>query len=349
MRRTVSGLGMALAYCNLAGAQDELVFDGGSFVLDAAGAMRARAVDFTPDLVFADFQAGVPVAGACAPVPGPDSMLWQALRAGLRAYVGKNGFPGVLVGLSGGIDSALVLAIACDALGPERVRAVLMPSRFTAAMSVDDARALAARLGVRADEIGIEPAFTALLGSLAPVLGDGAWDATEENLQARIRGTLLMAISNRTGWIVLTTGNKSEMAVGYCTLYGDMAGAFALLKDLTKRQVYRLARHCNREGEVIPRRIIDRPPSAELRPDQTDQDSLPPYDLLDEVVERYVERGEGVDRIIASGLEAGAVRKVVRLLRASEYKRRQSPVGVRVTPRAFGRDWRFPLTNGFRE
>jgi NAD+ synthase (glutamine-hydrolysing) len=349
LRRHVSGQGLALAYCNLAGAQDELVFDGGSFVMDASGRECARARDFAPDLLFADFDGGVPAPGPCATSLEGDEALWTGICAGIRAYVLKNRFPGVIVGLSGGIDSAVVLALAVDALGADRVRAVLMPSRFTAAMSLEDAQALAGALAVASEVISIEPAFTALVESLAPAFAGRPWDATEENLQARVRGTLLMALSNKTGSIVLTTGNKSETAMGYCTLYGDMAGGFAPIKDLTKRQVYALARHRNRGGEVIPRRILERAPSAELRPNQIDQDSLPPYDLLDEIVERHVDRGQDAARMIADGLDAAVVRRVVRSIRASEHKRRQAPPGVRVTARAFGRDWRFPLTNRYDE
>jgi len=349
MRRNVSAQGLAIAYANQVGGQDELVFDGGSFVLDAQGAVRARAPAFAEHLLLADFEGGVPRPGTLAPEPGADEALWQALLLGLRDYIAKNGFPGVLVGLSGGVDSALTLALACDALGPGRVRAVLMPSRFTAPMSIEDARALAQNLGASTEVLPIEAPFESFLSLLAPPFAGRPWDTTEENLQARVRGMILMALSNKTGSIVLTTGNKSEMAVGYCTLYGDMAGGFAVIKDLTKNQVYRLCRYRNGLGEVIPARILDRAPSAELRENQTDQDTLPAYDLLDEVITRYMERGEGVPSMIAAGLPAEPVRRIVRWIRTSEYKRRQAPVGIRVSPRAFGRDWRYPITNRFRE
>ena len=266
-----------------------------------------------------------------------------------RGYLGKNGFPGAIIGLSGGIDSALTLAIAVDALGADRVRAVMMPSRYTAEISWVDARDMAARLKVRYDEIPIADCFDAFLRTLAGEFAGTAPDTTEENLQARIRGTLLMALSNKFGSIVLTTGNKSEMAVGYSTLYGDLAGGFAVIKDIAKTLVYRLAAYRNAIAPVIPERIITRPPSAELRPDQTDQDSLPPYDQLDGIVQMYMEEDRRVDDIVAAGYPREAVDRVVRLMRISEYKRRQAPVGIRVTPRAFGRDWRYPITSKFRD
>ena len=267
----------------------------------------------------------------------------------MRDYLGKNGFPGALIGLSGGIDSALTLAIAVDALGADRVRAVMMPSQYTREISWIDSRAIAQTLGVRYDEIPIKPVFDSFLAALANEFRGLPWDTTEENIQARIRGTLLMALSNKYGSIVLTTGNKSEMAVGYCTLYGDMAGGFAVIKDIRKTLVYALAHYRNSLSHVIPERIIRRAPSAELRADQTDQDSLPPYDVLDAIIERYMEQGESVDEIVAAGFDHAVVRKVVRLIRVNEYKRRQAPVGIRVTHRGFGRDWRYPITNRFRE
>ena len=269
--------------------------------------------------------------------------------AGVRDYIGKNGFPGVILGLSGGIDSALVLAIAVDALGADKVRAVMMPSPYTADISWIDAADMAARLGVRYDEIRIDDTFAAFRQALAGQFAGLPEDTTEENIQARIRGTLLMALSNKTGWIVLTTGNKSEMATGYCTLYGDMAGGFAVIKDVAKTLVYKLARWRNRQGaEVIPERIITRPPSAELRPDQTDQDSLPPYEVLDAILERYMELDQSVAEIVAAGYPAADVERVTRLIKINEYKRRQAPIGVRITHRAFGRDWRYPITSKFR-
>ena len=276
---------------------------------------------------------------------------------GVRDYVGKNGFPGIIIGLSGGVDSALVLAIAVDALGADRVRTVMMPSPYTADISWIDAREMAQRLGVRYDEIAILPMFEAFRGSLAAEFAGLAEDATEENIQARIRGTLLMALSNKFGSIVLTTGNKSEMATGYCTLYGDMAGGFAVIKDVAKTLVYRLCEWKNRQpsrradgsiGPVIPERIITRPPSAELRPDQTDQDSLPPYEVLDGILARYMEEDQSIAEIVAAGYASADVERVTRLIKINEYKRRQSPVGIRITHRAFGRDWRYPITSKFR-
>jgi NAD+ synthase (glutamine-hydrolysing) len=284
----------------------------------------------------------------------PESDLWHALVLGVRDYVRKNGFPGALLGLSGGIDSALVLAIAVDALGAERVRAVMMPSPYTADMSWIDARDMAARLGVRYDEIAIAPEFESFKASLAPLFEGRPEDTTEENLQARIRGTMLMALSNKFGHVVLTTGNKSEMATGYCTLYGDMAGGFAVIKDVAKTRVFELARWRNAHdpygtgANPIPERIITRPPSAELRPDQTDQDSLPPYEVLDAIVERYMENDMDPDQIVAAGYDRAHVDQVVRLIRLNEYKRRQAPVGVRVTHRGFGKDWRYPITSRYR-
>jgi NAD+ synthase (glutamine-hydrolysing) len=349
MRANVSQAGLALVYANLVGGQDELVFDGGSFALDAQGALVARAPEFVEDLLFVDFIDGVPQPGACATPAALEAQAYEALKLGLRDYVDKNGFPGALVGLSGGVDSALTLALAHDALGPRRVRAVMMPSPFTADISLADAREMAARLGVRYDEISINGPFDAFIAALAPQFDGLAWDTTEENIQARARGTLLMALSNKTGAIVLTTGNKSEMAVGYCTLYGDMAGGFAVIKDLTKTLVYRLSRYRNGLSPVIPDRILERAPSAELRPNQTDQDSLPPYELLDAVIEQYMEKDASLAQMVADGYPEADVRRIVRMIRMSEYKRRQAPVGIRVTHRAFGRDWRYPITNRFRE
>jgi len=300
----------------------------------------------------------VPAPGSgVLPLPDLESQAWAALVTGVRDYIGKNGFPSVLIGLSGGIDSALVLAIAVDALGPERVRTVMMPSPYTADISWIDARDMAERLGVRHDEIAIAPMFDAFRQALAPQFAGLAEDTTEENIQARVRGTLLMALSNKTGAIVLTTGNKSEMATGYCTLYGDMAGGFAVIKDVAKTLVYRLAEWKNRQparradgslGPVIPERIITRPPSAELRPDQTDQDSLPPYEILDAILAAYMEENVAIDDIVAAGFERTDVERVTRLIKINEYKRRQSPVGIRITHRGFGRDWRYPITSRFR-
>jgi len=349
MRSNVCRQGLALIYANLVGGQDELVFDGASFALDAQGHLAAMAPQFVEHLLLVDLVDGVPQPGSRTVPASLEAQAYEALRLGLRDYVDKNGFPGAIIGLSGGVDSALTLALAHDALGAQRVRAVMMPSQFTAQISLDDARDMAARLAVRYDEIPIAGPFEAFVAALAPQFRDLPWDTTEENLQARARGTLLMALSNKTGAIVLTTGNKSEMAVGYCTLYGDMAGGFAVIKDLTKTLVYRLSHYRNAISEVIPRRILERAPSAELRANQTDQDSLPPYDLLDAVIERYMEQDASVDQMLEEGLPAPEVRRIVRLIRLSEYKRRQAPVGIRVTHRAFGRDWRYPITNRFRD
>jgi NAD+ synthase (glutamine-hydrolysing) len=297
---------------------------------------------------------GLQLHAAIEPEGSEEDDLWQALVLGVRDYIGKNGFPGALIGLSGGIDSALVLAIAVDALGADRVRTVMMPSPYTADISWIDAREMAERLKVRYDEISIVPEFEAFLASLAEDFKGKPLDATEENIQARIRGTLLMALSNKFGSLVLTTGNKSEMATGYCTLYGDMAGGFAVIKDVAKTVVYRLAVWRNRHdpfgtgAEPIPERIITRPPSAELRPDQKDQDSLPPYDVLDAILSRYMEDDQSAAEIVAAGYRQEDVDKVTRLIRLNEYKRRQAPVGIRVTHRSFGKDWRYPITSKYR-
>lgn len=349
MRAHVSHFGLALVYANLVGGQDELVFDGASFVLAADGALKASAPYFEEAVLVTEFVDGVPQPGPVAPEPALEVLAYDALVLGVRDYVGKNGFPGALIGLSGGVDSALTLAIAVDALGAERVRAVLMPSQFTASMSVEDAEELARNLGVRHDVLPIKPAFDAFLATLATEFRGLPWDTTEENLQARIRGTLLMALSNKYGAIVLTTGNKSETAVGYSTLYGDLAGGFAVIKDILKTLVYRLCRYRNSIGDVIPERILTRPPSAELKAGQTDQDSLPEYEILDAIITRYMQEGESIAEILDAGFNEAVVRQVVRMIRASEYKRRQSPVGIRVTHRSFGRDWRYPITNRFRE
>jgi len=302
-----------------------------------------------PALAIAQFDGAAPrpVRGELDTALEPN--VYHALVMGVRDYVGKNGFPGVILGLSGGVDSALTLAIAVDAIGASRVRAVMMPSQFSAAISLEDAREMARIVGVRYDEISIGPMFEAFLGALAPEFAGLPRDAAEENIQARVRGTLLMALSNKFGSIVLTTGNKSEMAVGYATLYGDMAGGFAVLKDISKTLVYRLCHYRNRLGRVIPERIITRPPSAELRPDQLDQDSLPPYDVLDGILEAYVEHDMAPAAIVARGFPADDVRKVVRLIKINEYKRRQAAVGIRITPRGFGKDWRYPITSRWNE
>lgn len=341
--------GMPLLYCNLVGGQDELVFDGGSFALDVDGKLAGQIDTFVEQTGLFHFEAGRWVDGR-SPVPRPlEAEVYQALTLGVRDYFGKNGFPAAIVGFSGGIDSALTLAIAVDALGADRVRAVMMPSPYTAQMSLDDARDMARRLGVRYDEIPIEPAMAVFADLLAEQFAGLPADTTEENLQSRVRGILLMALSNKTGAIVLTTGNKSEMATGYATLYGDMAGGFAVLKDLYKTLVFRLSNWRNSVSEVIPQNIIDRPPSAELKPDQLDQDSLPPYPVLDAIIEAYMEDDRSPAEIIASGLPEAEVRRTVAMIRRNEYKRRQAPVGIRVTRRAFGRDWRYPITSRYRE
>ena len=345
---------MPVVFAHGVGGQDELVFDGGSFVLDRRGEACVRAPQFEDCLLLARFEAGDAQPGALAPPASLHQQAWAALVTGTRDYVRKNGFRGVLIGLSGGIDSALVLAVAVDALGPQQVRTVMMPSAYTADISLEDARDMAQRLGVRHDELDIAPMFDSFRATLRPLLRHADGDTTEENLQSRIRGVLLMALSNNSGAMVLTTGNKSEMATGYATLYGDMAGGFAVIKDVRKTLVWELARWRNAQAraagqpEPIPQRIIDRPPSAELRPDQLDQDSLPPYEVLDAILEAYMENDCSVEQMIAQGLPADDIQRVLRLLRVAEYKRRQAPPGVRITHRAFGRDWRYPITNGYR-
>lgn len=340
--------GMAILYVNMVGGQDELVFDGGSMALDADGALAYQAPQFSECLDVVSYAAGCWQGGSLCAHDCEEAQVYQALVTGVRDYIGKSGFPGAIIGLSGGIDSALVLCIAVDALGADRVRAVMMPSPYTAQMSLDDARALARTLGVRYDEIAISPAMDLFADLLAPQFTGLPADTTEENLQSRIRGMILMALSNKTGALVLTTGNKSEMATGYATLYGDMAGGFAVIKDVLKTLVYRISRWVNREREIIPENIIVRPPSAELRPDQCDQDSLPPYEVLDAILEAYMERNASPQEIIGQGLPEEEVYRVLNMLRRNEYKRRQAPVGVRITRRGFGRDWRYPITSGFR-
>ncbi|MCX8087318.1 MAG: NAD+ synthase [Rhodocyclaceae bacterium] len=347
----IAATGMPAIYCNLVGGQDELVFDGSSFALDGAGRLTHELPPFVEAQMLIEYRDGHWLPGKIAPPMPLEAMVYEALKLGVKDYLGKNGFPGAIIGLSGGIDSALTLAIAVDALGPERVRAVMMPSPYTAQMSLTDAREMAKRLGVEYDEIPIAAAMTAFGAMLEPVFArlgpKPEWDTTEENIQARIRGLMLMALSNRTGRIVLTTGNKSEMAVGYATLYGDMAGGFAVIKDVPKTFVYRLARWRNAQGAVIPDNVLTRPPSAELKPNQTDQDSLPPYEVLDAIIEAYMERDESPKEIIARGLPEADVKRVVALLKKNEYKRRQAPPGVRVSRRAFGKDWRYPITSRY--
>jgi NAD+ synthase (glutamine-hydrolysing) len=357
MTERAQTVGVPLLYAHLVGGQDEIVFDGASFAADARGRIVVRGHSFETGLVWVDIDEEGTPHGDCYEVPSLEQQAWSALVTGVRDYLGKNRFPGAVIGLSGGIDSALVLAIAVDALGAERVRTVMMPSPYTADISWLDARDMAVRLGVRYDEIAIAPMFDAFRASLADEFRGLPEDATEENIQARIRGTLLMALSNKHGSIVLTTGNKSEMATGYCTLYGDMAGGFAVIKDVAKTLVYRLATWKNQQpnrradgstGPVIPERIITRAPSAELRPNQIDQDSLPPYEVLDAILARYMEEDQSIEQIVASGFARTDVERVTRLIKVNEYKRRQAPIGIRITHRAFGRDWRYPITSGFR-
>jgi NAD+ synthase (glutamine-hydrolysing) len=350
----------ALVYANLVGAQDELVFDGASFVLTREGQLVMRASDFKTCLSFIEVSSEGLVSLSdkgnitqdmrlSAEVLSKEAQIWEALKVCLTDYVKKNGFRSVILGLSGGIDSAVVMAVAVDALGADRVHAVMMPSRYTADISQIDARDMVKRLGVDYREIAIADLASSFDQVLGPIFAGRAPDATEENIQARLRGMLLMALSNKFGHLVLTTGNKSELSTGYCTLYGDMAGGFAVLKDVVKTLVYRLARWRNTFGEVIPVRIITRPPSAELREDQTDQDNLPEYDVIDAIIEHYVERNASPAQIVAAGYPVAAVEQVVRLIRINEYKRKQGPFGPRITERAFGRDWRYPLSNGFRD
>jgi NAD+ synthase (glutamine-hydrolysing) len=344
-------LGCPLVYLNLTGGQDELVFDGGSMLASAQGDILFQGVHCEEALYSCSFD---PATGVLQPEqagvaePSSDALVYQVLVQGVRDYVNKNGFRGVVLGLSGGIDSALTVAVAVDALGAERVEAVMMPFRYTSSMSLEDAEAEARALGIRYDVISIEPLYDSFMQQLAPQFEGLNPDTTEENLQARCRGVLLMAISNKKGYLVLTTGNKSEMAVGYSTLYGDMAGGFDVLKDIPKTLVYRLSRYRNTLSPVIPQRVIDRPPSAELAPDQTDQDSLPDYDVLDRILELYVERDYSAQAIIDEGFAAEDVNRVLRLVDINEYKRRQAPIGPRVTQRGFGRDRRYPITSGWK-
>ena len=342
---------LPILYVNQVGGQDELVFDGGSFVVDARGDVQHRAIEFAEVMLSVEIETSPQLRVASGAVATPLDELdavWQALVLGMRDYVNKNGFPGVVLGLSGGIDSAVTLAVAVDALGPERVEAVMMPFRYTASMSIEDAAEQANTQGVAFSNRSIEPLYEAFMTTLAPAFEGLEPNITEENLQARCRGVLLMSISNKKNLLVLTTGNKSELAVGYSTLYGDMAGGFDVLKDCPKMLVYALARYRNTLGQCIPERVISRPPSAELAPDQKDEDSLPPYEVLDQIIEHYVERDASRDDMIAAGFSPEDVQRVVRLIDLNEYKRRQAPVGVRISPRAFGRDRRYPITWAWR-
>ena len=339
--------GLPIIYANLVGGQDELVFDGASFVLNADGEVAVQCPAWQEGLFYLDVVGDV-CSGPQQTLQDEDAAVYDALVLAVRDYVAKNGFRGVHLGLSGGIDSALTLAIAADAIGPDTVHAVMMPSDYTASISVEDSRDMVTRLGVRYSEIAIKPIYDAFMAQLAGEFAGLAADTAEENLQARTRGTLLMALSNKFGTLVLTTGNKSEMGTGYATLYGDMAGGFAVLKDVAKTRVYRLANYRNSLSAVIPQRIIDRPPSAELRADQKDQDSLPPYDVLDAILEAYVERDLPAREIVALGHDAATVKKVIRMVDLAEYKRRQAPPGPRITPRNFGKDRRYPITSKYR-
>ena len=342
-----------MIYVNQVGGQDELVFDGGSFAVNADGELAMVAPDFEEgcfDLSVERTVRGVEIAqGVAATALSDVAAVWQALVLGVRDYVEKNGFPGVVLGLSGGIDSAVTLAVAVDALGADRVQAVMMPFKYTADMSVEDAGEQASIMGVEYDVISIEPIYEAFMAGLNDQFDGLSVDTTEENLQARCRGVLLMSISNKKHRLVLTTGNKSELAVGYSTLYGDMAGGFDALKDCPKLLVYALASYRNTLGYCIPQRVIDRPPSAELAPDQTDQDNLPPYEELDEIIERYVEEDQSPEQIVAAGFAESDVKRVIRLIDLNEYKRRQAPVGVRITTRGFGRDRRYPISWAWRK
>ncbi len=354
--------GLPLIYVNQIGGQDELVFDGASFVLAADCSLTSQLPAFRTDLALSVWQrdAGggwLPQQGVCVPPLQRWHAIYEALVLGLRDYVDKNRFPGVILGLSGGIDSALSAAVAVDSLGPERVHCVMMPSPYTSRESLEDAAEASRLLGVRFDEVSIEPAMEAFATMLAPLFAGTATDVTEENIQARARGLTLMAISNKRGAMVLSTGNKSEMSVGYATLYGDMCGGFNVLKDVYKTTVFELARWRNQTrppgclgpaGRVVPERTISKPPSAELRPDQVDEDSLPPYDVLDRILEHLIERDDGVDEIVTLGYERNLVNRIWRLLELAEYKRRQAAPGIKITRRDLSRDRRYPITNAFK-
>lgn len=341
----VAETGLTIIHTNLVGGQDELVFDGASFVMDNKGTITQQLPAFVEAFGMVELDEKLlPSSKPLPPKLSVEAMVYNALKLGVADYINKNGFPSVVLGLSGGIDSALTLAVAVDALGADRVKAVMMSSKFTADMSVEDAIEMAELVGVEYSQLPIKNLYELFNETLAPEFGDLPFDTTEENLQARIRGMLLMALSNKFGSIVLTTGNKSEMAVGYSTLYGDMAGGFAVLKDVPKTLVYALAKYRNRISPTIPERIITRPPSAELREDQKDEDSLPPYDVLDAIMQAYVEEDMSRDAIMQLGYEKADVERVTKLIDRNEYKRRQSPVGVRITQKGFGKDRRYPIT-----
>jgi len=342
--------GTPVVYVNLVGGQDELVFDGASVVIDSTGEVIHRSPQFEEDFFVVDCPLPGESAskGTVTPLLGALEETYRALTTGVGDYVTKNGFESVVVALSGGIDSAVTATIAVDALGREHVRGVAMPSRFSSQHSVDDARDLAENLGIHFEIVPIDEIYSAYLTTLEPLFGDSPFGVAEENLQARIRGAIVMAISNKLGPMVLTTGNKSEMAAGYATLYGDMVGGYAALKDVFKTRLYQLAEWRNRDGVVIPENTISKPPSAELRPNQKDSDSLPPYDVLDAILERYIERDMGVEEIIGEGYEADVVLRVAALVDRNEFKRRQGAPGVKITTKAFGKDRRLPITNGYR-
>jgi NAD+ synthase (glutamine-hydrolysing) len=352
-RARVAETGIPMLFVNLIGGQDELMFDGNSFVMNAQGEVTFRAPAFTQGLYAVDLSVDAsgkvrPLPGDIVPLQGQEESVYGALVQGTRDYVDKHRFPGVVLGLSGGVDSALTLVIAVDALGAHRVHSVAMPSRYTSQMSKDDAAQQAALLNVEHSVISIEGMFDATLAALHDEFAGRAPDTAEENIQSRCRGVLLMGISNKTGRMLLTTGNKSEMAVGYATLYGDMAGGFAPIKDCSKLLVYRLCAWRNDQSRVIPTRVIERPPSAELRYDQKDTDSLPPYSVLDPILEAFIEEDLSVDQISARGFDRATVGRILDLVKHNEYKRRQAPPGVRVSGRAFGRDWRYPITSGYK-
>jgi NAD+ synthase (glutamine-hydrolysing) len=354
LQQRVTESNLNIIYVNLVGGQDELVFDGGSMAINNEGEIVFCTPQFQEGLFLTEFSCNddghfsIPENINLEPLPEEES-IYQALMLGVKDYVMKNNFEGAIIGLSGGIDSALTLCIAVDALGKENIEALMMPSRYTSSISIEDARAEAENLDVAYYEISIDELYQTFNESLQPIFKDLPVDTTEENIQARCRGTLLMAVSNKTGKLVLATGNKSEMAVGYATLYGDMAGGFAPLKDIPKTVVYKLANWRNQQSPVIPQRVIDRPPSAELREDQCDEDSLPPYDILDPILERYIELDQSPEEIISAGFDKNTVHKIVMLVDHNEYKRRQAAPGVRISQRAFGRDRRYPITSGYRE